>query len=73
MKKQKTDWFDGSVLPVRNGVYQVYIFGRILFAKFKNGIWYSANPFAEFAASSGVRSRFKTHYGFRPQWRGLVK
>lgn len=67
-KPKLTKWFDGSVKPVRDGVYQRNFQMGVVYAKFKNGKW--RVPSASIQTANKQRS-----YSIVPHmpWRGLAQ
>lgn len=68
---QRTDWFPGSVKPVRAGLYERLVCGEALWAWFDGALWYlSAFTQAE-AIAHNKRSMLgrQTHF----QWRGILQ
>jgi hypothetical protein len=70
--KELTQWFTGSVLPVRNGVYQVLINGREKYARWADQQWHLALRDYDRAKQSGIRSTqcYTNDFG---GWRGLAR
>ena len=70
MKKPKlTKWFDGSVKPVRDGVYQrLYEVVGETYCKFFEGDWYEGWSSIEMAAECMDKSSYKND-----PWRGLAQ
>lgn len=67
-KPKLTKWFDGSVKPVRDGVYQRKYNDWSVYCKFKNGNWYCAKADAYFAQFTETISDFQND-----PWRGLAQ
>ena len=65
---KKTTWFDGSVKPVRDGVYERKHKRWIRYSKFYKGSWRYTNDTVEFAASEKSPSMWQNL-----PWRGITK
>lgn len=71
-KPKLTKWFDGSVKPVRDGVYQRFfpLHGdgdEIKYSKFKDGLWYA------WGLTKAVAAR-EQRVGMQClRWRGLAQ
>lgn len=69
-----TDWFPGSVKPVRAGLYERLVCGEACWAVFDGAVWYLSSPTQqealEFAADKkdGVSDQ-QTRF----QWRGILQ
>lgn len=68
----KTDWFPGTVKPVREGVYEVVFEDTGVairwYAQFRTGLWRKASPFLLGAA---IRYAASPHQNL--PWRGLTE
>jgi hypothetical protein len=63
-----TDWFDGSVVPVRDGVYErLLLGGKIVYSKFKNGHWRAYDGTIHLAEKQAIRSNWQ-----QLPWRGIT-
>lgn len=63
-----TDWFDGSVVPVRDGVYQrLLVGGKIVYSKFENGHWRAYDGTIHLAEKQAIRSNWQ-----QLPWRGIT-
>ena len=72
MTAKKTPWFDGSVKPVRVGVYQRrYSNGLILYSLWDGARWMLNAETANEAAGTGARWKDASPHQFIP-WRGLA-
>jgi hypothetical protein len=68
-KPKLTQWFDGSVKPVRDGVYLRY-YGSThdCYSLFKKGVWHLWSETPEKAA----KAKGKAHFQLQ-KWRGLAQ
>lgn len=72
-----TDWFSGSVKPVRKGVYQrMYTYGKSTQSQYcywDGKFWYMGEPRADLARAYGT----SPYNGLAPNqflpWRGVLK
>ena len=70
-KPKLTQWFDGSVKPVRDGVYQRRTFsGDVLYWQFKDGFWRWGGAVSAYSVvlNEPVRSNRQNL-----PWRGLAQ
>ena len=67
---KKTPWFDGSIKPVREGVYQRMLGRDFYWSRFENGEWYACWALSKF--SEAARTRVVSPLQKR-SWRGLTK
>lgn len=66
---KKTKWFDGSVKPVRDGVYQRQDdTGIAIYSMFANGVWHWGSLEKECATSLSFVSCTQN-----AKWRGLAQ
>jgi predicted nucleic acid-binding Zn-ribbon protein len=68
-----TDWIDGTVVPVRDGVYERDInllqgHDDFQFARYESGVWYMSAPTVDEAAEAICYSDFQAGAEFT--WRG---
>jgi hypothetical protein len=74
-KSKKTPWFDGSVKPVRPGVYERRLSrtSQVRFARWIYGAWRSPALTAEQAAAETNQSMFQPGGLLGFKWRGLAE
>jgi hypothetical protein len=63
-----TQWFDGSEIPYREGVYQRAYFGDLHYARYINLFWRVMGSTPDEAANENHISRWQDL-----PWRGLVE
>lgn len=73
-KLRLTPWFDGTIKPLRNGIYQRHYDinsgePKVLYCKFKNGVWWVNSKTPEEALKALMESPFQDSI----PWRGLAE